>query len=66
VVGYTPLLNRFEDDAVGKDLAELTVRRALGAGFAGTVLTSNAAPHHPTWWTDQDWMRRMNAEITGG
>lgn len=65
VVGYTPLLSRFEDDAVGKDLAELTVRRALGAGFAGTVLTSNAAPHHPTWWTDQDWMRRMNAEITG-
>jgi hypothetical protein len=64
VIGYTPLATRFEEDAVGRDLAELTVRRALQAGFAGTVLTSNAAPHHPTWWTDQDWMRRINAEIT--
>lgn len=64
VIGYTPLHTRFEEDAVGKDLAELTVRRALAAGFAGTVLTSNAAPHHPMWWTDQDWMRRINAEIT--
>lgn len=66
VVGYTPLHSRFEEDAVGKNLAELTVRRALDAGFAGTVLTSNAAPHHPMWWTDQDWMRRVNAEITAG
>jgi hypothetical protein len=65
VIGYTPLYSRFEEDAAGKDLAEFTVRRALDAGFAGTVLTSNAAPHHPTWWIDQDWMRRMNAEITG-
>ena len=65
VVGYTPLQTRFEEDAVGRDLAELTIRRALASGFAGTVLTSNAAPHHPTWWIDQQWMQRMNAEITG-
>jgi hypothetical protein len=64
VVGYTPLHARFEEDAVGKDLAELTIRRALRAGFVGTVLTSNTAPHHPTWWTDQQWMRHLNAEIT--
>jgi hypothetical protein len=65
VIGYTPLHARFEEHAVGKDLAELTVRRALDAGFAGTVLTSNAAPHHPMWWTDDDWMRQLNARITG-
>lgn len=65
VIGYTPLETRFEEDAVGRDLAERTVRRALDAGFVGTVLTSNAAPHHPTWWVDQDWMRGLNAEITG-
>lgn len=65
VVGYTPLLARFEEDAAGRELAEFTVRRALQAGFAGTVLTSNAAPHHPTWWTDEAWMRDLNAEITG-
>lgn len=64
VVGYTPLYARFEEDDIGKDLAELTVRGALRAGFAGTVLTSNAAPHHPTWWTDAEWMRKLNAEIT--
>jgi hypothetical protein len=64
VIGYTPLHTRFEEDAVGKELAELTVRRALRAGFAGTVLTSNAAPHHPTWWADEAWMRGLNGEIT--
>jgi hypothetical protein len=64
VIGYTPLYSRFEEDAVGRDLAELTVRRALKAGFVGTVLTSNTAPHHPTWWADQNWMRELNAEIT--
>ncbi|WP_329267050.1 cellulase-like family protein [Streptomyces sp. NBC_01451] len=66
VVGYTPRLTRFEEDAVGKDIAEFVVDRCLAAGFHGVVLTSNAAPHHPTWHTDQDWMRRVNSRITAG
>ncbi|MFB7927714.1 cellulase-like family protein [Streptomyces sp. NPDC056039] len=66
VVGYTPLLTRFEEDAVGKDLAEFVVDRCLAAGFHGVVLTSNAAPHHPMWLTDSDWMRRVNARVTAG
>ncbi len=66
VVGYTPLHSRFEDDDIGRELAELTVRRALRAGFAGTVITSNAAPHHPLWWRDPAWLTRLNAEITRG
>ncbi|GIH15150.1 cellulase-like family protein [Rugosimonospora africana] len=65
VVGYTPRLSRFEEDAVGKDLAEHTVRGCLDHGYWGAVLTSNAAPQHPMWWTDQSWMRRLNAQITG-
>jgi hypothetical protein len=65
VVGYTPRLARFEEDAVGRHLAETTVRRCLDAGFWGVLPTSNAAPHHPMWWTDQGWMHRVNAEITG-
>lgn len=65
VLGYTPRLARFEEDPVGKDLAEYVVDRCLAAGFHGTVLTSNAAPHHPTWRTDAAWMRRVNARITG-
>lgn len=64
VVGYTPRLARFEEDAVGKDLCEYVVDRCLQAGFQGAVLTSNAAPHHPMWHTDQAWMRRVNARIT--
>lgn len=66
VVGYTPLLTRFEEDAVGKDIAEFVVDRCLAAGFQGVVLNSNAAPHHPMWHTDQDWMRRVNARVTTG
>lgn len=66
VVGYTPLLTRFEEDAVGKDIAEFVVERCLAAGFQGVVLTSNAAPHHPMWHTDRDWMRRVNSRITAG
>ncbi|MFE2422647.1 cellulase-like family protein [Streptomyces hokutonensis] len=66
VVGYTPLLTRFEEDAVGKDIAEFVVDRCLAAGFQGVVLTSNAAPHHPMWHTDRDWMRRVNSRVTAG
>ncbi len=66
VVGYTPLLTRFEEDTVGKDIAEFVVDRCLAAGFRGVVLTSNAAPHHPMWQTDQEWMRRVNSRITAG
>ncbi|WP_420824865.1 cellulase-like family protein [Streptomyces coryli] len=64
VVGYTPRMTRFEEDAVGKDLAEFTVDRCREAGFLGVVLTSNAAPHHPMWHTDAAWMRRVNARVT--
>ncbi|MFI7504816.1 hypothetical protein ACIBVL_41365 [Streptomyces sp. NPDC049687] len=66
MVGYPPLLTRFEEDAVGKDIAEFVVDRCLAAGFHGVVLTSNAAPHHPMWHTDREWMRRVNARVTAG
>lgn len=59
VVGYTPRLTRFEEDAVGKNIVEFAVDRCLRAGLRG-----HAAPHHPMWHTDGDWMRRMNARIT--
>lgn len=62
-VGYTPRLARFEEDAVGKDIAEFVVGRAAERGFWGTVLTSNAAPHHPMWMTDAAWMARVNGRF---
>ena len=66
VLGYTPRLARFEEDAAGRELVEHVVDRCLRAGFRGTVLTSNAAPHHPMWHTDRAWLRRVNARVTGG
>ncbi|MFI9600101.1 cellulase-like family protein [Streptomyces sp. NPDC052043] len=66
VVGYTPRLARFEEDAAGREIAEYVVDRCLQAGFWGVVPTSNAAPHHPMWHTDQAWLRRINARITKG
>jgi hypothetical protein len=64
IVGYTPRLARFEEDAAGRALAELADRRCVQDGFRGVVPTSNAAPHHPMWWTHTDWIRRVNALIT--
>jgi hypothetical protein len=65
-VGYTPRLARFEEGPVGKDLSEFVVDRASECGFWGSVLTSNAAPHHPMWWSDADWMSRVNRRWIGG
>ena len=62
-VGYTPRLARFEEDPVGRDISEFVVRRAARQNYWGTVLTSNAAPHHPMWTSDADWMARLNAEF---
>ncbi len=64
VVGYTPLRARFEEDPVGRHLADHTVRACLDAGFWGVMPTSNAAPHHPMWWTDVAWMRSVNDAIS--
>ncbi|WP_239149298.1 hypothetical protein [Streptomyces sp. SID12501] len=64
VVGCTPLLTRFEEGAVGKDIAEFVVDRRLPAGFHGIALTCDAAPHHPMWHTDGDCLWRVNARIT--
>jgi hypothetical protein len=63
-IGYTPLLGGFEEGPVGLDLAELGVRTALLEGAWGTVLCSNAAPHHPMW-SLVDWQRRLNRVVRG-
>lgn len=65
VLGYTPLQARFEEDAAGRELVEYTVDRCLDAGFWGVVPISNAAPHHPLWYTGREWLRRVNAHVAG-
>ncbi len=39
----------FEEGPVGAEICEHAVRRARDLGAWGTVVCSNAAPHHPMW-----------------
>ncbi|WP_436531914.1 cellulase-like family protein [Actinoplanes sp. HUAS TT8] len=61
-VGYTPLHANFEEGPVGAEICEHAVRRARDLGAWGTVICSNAAPHHPMW-QDVDLQRRLNDEF---
>lgn len=48
-VGYTPLLGTFEEGPVGAAFCRLAVAESARVGAWGTVVCSNAAPHHPMW-----------------
>ncbi|TQS44877.1 hypothetical protein FL583_12275 [Cryptosporangium phraense] len=59
-VGYTPLHGTFEEGPVGAEICEHAVRRSRELGAWGTIVCSNAAPHHPMW-NDVALQRRLNA-----
>lgn len=63
-VGYTPLHATFEEGPVGAELCRRAVHRSMDAGAWGTIVCSNAAPHHPMW-TDVALQRELNELITG-
>lgn len=48
-VGYTPLYSRFEEDSVGSEFCRHAVRESSRVNAWGTIVCSNAAPHHPMW-----------------
>lgn len=48
-VGYTPLYGRFEEDSVGSEFCRHAVRESSRVNAWGTIVCSNAAPHHPMW-----------------
>lgn len=58
-VGYTPLHGTFEEGPVGAEICEHAVRRSAQVGAWGTLVCSNAAPHHPMW-NDVSLQRRLN------
>jgi hypothetical protein len=58
-VGYTPLGTDFEEGPVGAAICERAVRASAAAGAWGTVVCSNAAPHHPMW-NNVALQRRLN------
>ncbi|MBM2613978.1 hypothetical protein JIG36_00215 [Actinoplanes sp. LDG1-06] len=59
-VGYTPLHASFEEGPVGAEICEHAVRRSREIGAWGTIVCSNAAPHHPMW-ADVALQTRLNA-----
>lgn len=48
-IGYTPLRGNFEEGPVGAEYCRFAVREAARVGAWGTIVCSNAAPHHPMW-----------------
>jgi hypothetical protein len=61
-VGYTPLHANFEEGPVGAEICEHAVHKARELGAWGTVVCSNAAPHHPMW-ADVALQRRLNDDF---
>lgn len=61
-VGYTPLHGTFEEGPVGAQICEHMVGRAAEHSAWGTVVCSNAAPHHPMW-DDVSLQRRLNEQF---
>lgn len=58
-VGYTPAGGSFEEGPVGAEICRLAVRTAARVGARGTVVCSNAAPHH-AMWADEELQTTCN------
>lgn len=63
-VGYTPLAGRFEEGPVGAAICREAMRIASDVGARGSVVCSNAAPHHPMW-ADVELQRDCLALLVG-
>ncbi|GIG29483.1 hypothetical protein Cma02nite_20830 [Cellulomonas marina] len=64
-VGYTPRDCRFEEGPVGAELCRDAVALADRVGAWGSVVCSNAAPHH-AMWADAKLQRECTAVLLGG
>jgi hypothetical protein len=63
-VGYTPLHGTFEEGPVGAAFCRRAVAESARVGAWGTVVCSNAAPHHPMW-QDVALQRECNELFAG-
>lgn len=59
-IGYTPLHGTFEEGPVGTAFCRTAATEAARVGAWGSVVCSNAAPHHPMW-QDIALQRECNA-----
>ena len=64
-VGYTPKDCRFEEGPVGSQICRDAVQLSVDVGAWGTVVCSNAAPHH-AMWEDETLQRECNELFTTG
>lgn len=48
-IGYTPRDGRFEEGPIGAEFCRLAIDESLRVGAWGTIVCSNAAPHHAMW-----------------
>ena len=48
-IGYTPRDGRFEEGPVGAEFCRLAIDESVRVGAWGTLVCSNAAPHHAMW-----------------
>lgn len=62
-IGYTPLHGDFEEGPVGAEFCRRAVRASRRVGAWGTIVCSNAAPHHPMW-ADVALQRECNSLFT--
>lgn len=63
-VGYTPRDSRFEEGPVGAQICRDAVRLSAQVGAWGSVVCSNAAPHH-AMWADADLQQECTAVLLG-
>ncbi|MEU4767625.1 cellulase-like family protein [Actinosynnema sp. NPDC023794] len=63
-IGYTPLHGTFEEGPVGAAFCRTAATEAARVGAWGSVVCSNAAPHHPMW-QDVTLQRECNALLRG-
>jgi hypothetical protein len=59
-VGYTPRESNFEEGPIGAEFCRLAVSESRRIDAWGTIVCSNAAPHH-TMWSDVALQQQCNA-----
>ncbi|MEU4446977.1 cellulase-like family protein [Actinosynnema sp. NPDC050801] len=63
-IGYTPLHSTFEEGPIGAAFCRTAAAAAARVDAWGSVVCSNAAPHHPMW-QDIALQRECNALLSG-
>lgn len=64
-IGYTPRDARFEEGSVGAEFCRLAIDESLRVDAWGTIVCSNAAPHH-AMWDDIGLQRQCNDAFRTG